>query len=38
MAIDSKRCLLRIWDMYHEQNLGRVKDKQAHEKEVGKLK
>ena len=24
--------------MYHEQNLGRVKDKQAHEKEVGKLK
>ena len=29
--------LARIWDMYHEQNLGRVKDKQAHEKEVGKL-
>ncbi|XBI41213.1 hypothetical protein VPH35_125697 [Triticum aestivum] len=23
--------------MYHEQNLGRVKDKQAHEKEVAKL-
>ncbi|VAI08761.1 unnamed protein product [Triticum turgidum subsp. durum] len=33
-----QRCLARIWDMYHEQNLGRVKDKQAHEKEVGKLK
>ncbi|KAI4983909.1 hypothetical protein ZWY2020_046616 [Hordeum vulgare] len=33
-----QRCLLRIWDMYHEQNLGRVKDKQAHEKEMGKLK
>ena len=32
-----QRCLARIWDMYHEQNLGRVKDKQAHEKEVGKL-
>ncbi|KAI5008823.1 hypothetical protein ZWY2020_009871 [Hordeum vulgare] len=33
-----QRCLLRIWDMHREQNLGRVKDKQAHEKEVGKLK
>ncbi|XBH56731.1 hypothetical protein VPH35_078484 [Triticum aestivum] len=33
-----QRCLARIWDMYHEQNLGRVKDKQAHEKEVAKLK
>ncbi|KAM3311125.1 hypothetical protein ACQJBY_031668 [Aegilops geniculata] len=33
-----QRCLARIWDMYHEQNLGRVKDKQAHEKEMGKLK
>ncbi|KAM3195181.1 hypothetical protein ACQJBY_071327 [Aegilops geniculata] len=32
-----QRCLTRIWDMYHEQNLGRVNDKQAHEKEVGKL-
>ncbi|SPT16821.1 unnamed protein product [Triticum aestivum] len=32
-----QRCLTRIWDMYHEQNL-RVKDKQAHEKEVAKLK
>ncbi|KAF7040629.1 hypothetical protein CFC21_050523 [Triticum aestivum] len=33
-----QRCLTIIWDMYHEQNLGRVKDKQAHEKEVAKLK
>ncbi|XBI85767.1 hypothetical protein VPH35_093856 [Triticum aestivum] len=32
-----QRCLTRIWDMYHEQNLGRVNDKQAHEKEVAKL-
>ncbi|KAF7020582.1 hypothetical protein CFC21_033662 [Triticum aestivum] len=22
-----QRCLTRIWDMYHEKNLGRVKDK-----------
>ncbi|KAI5017521.1 hypothetical protein ZWY2020_042409 [Hordeum vulgare] len=33
-----QRCLERIWDMYHEQNLGRVKDEEAHEKEVAKLK
>uniref|UniRef100_A0A8I7B2W1 Uncharacterized protein n=1 Tax=Hordeum vulgare subsp. vulgare TaxID=112509 RepID=A0A8I7B2W1_HORVV len=33
-----QRCLGRIWDMYEEQNLGRVKDEQAHEKEVAKLK
>ncbi|KAI4993278.1 hypothetical protein ZWY2020_007591 [Hordeum vulgare] len=33
-----QRCLARIWDMYHEQNLGRVNNKQAHEKGVGKLK
>ncbi|XBI24873.1 hypothetical protein VPH35_049899 [Triticum aestivum] len=32
-----QRCLTRIWDMYHEQNLGRVNDKQAYEKEVAKL-
>ncbi|VAI51009.1 unnamed protein product [Triticum turgidum subsp. durum] len=32
-----QRCLTRIWDMYHEQNLVRVNDKQAHEKEVAKL-
>ncbi|KAI5014796.1 hypothetical protein ZWY2020_056186 [Hordeum vulgare] len=29
-----RRCQGRIWDMYQEQNLGRVKDEQAHEKEV----
>ncbi|KAE8778693.1 hypothetical protein D1007_48383 [Hordeum vulgare] len=29
-----QRCLGRIWDMYEEQNLGRVKDEQAHEKEA----
>ncbi|KAI4980165.1 hypothetical protein ZWY2020_020650 [Hordeum vulgare] len=33
-----QRCLARIWDMYYEHNLGRVKDKQTHDKEVGKLK
>ncbi|KAE8782783.1 hypothetical protein D1007_43833 [Hordeum vulgare] len=33
-----QRCLARIWDMYHDHNLGRVKDKEAHEKEVAKLK
>ncbi|KAI4984572.1 hypothetical protein ZWY2020_017202 [Hordeum vulgare] len=33
-----QRCLGRIWDMYQEHNLGRVKDEEAHEKEVGKLK
>ncbi|KAI4985785.1 hypothetical protein ZWY2020_018415 [Hordeum vulgare] len=33
-----QRCLGRIWDMYQEQNLGRVKDEQAHEKEVANLK
>ncbi|KAI4977585.1 hypothetical protein ZWY2020_059722 [Hordeum vulgare] len=33
-----QRCLGRIRDVYQEQNLGSVKDEQAHEKEVGKLK
>ncbi|XBI87398.1 hypothetical protein VPH35_025497 [Triticum aestivum] len=33
-----QRFLARICNIYHEQNLRRVKDKQAHEKEVGKLK
>ncbi|XBH94269.1 hypothetical protein VPH35_085080 [Triticum aestivum] len=33
-----QRCLKSIWDMYHEQNLRRVKDKKAHENEVAKLK
>ncbi|KAE8789295.1 hypothetical protein D1007_36546 [Hordeum vulgare] len=33
-----QRCLGRLWDMYQEQNFGRVKDQQAHHKEVVKLK
>ncbi|KAI4985700.1 hypothetical protein ZWY2020_018330 [Hordeum vulgare] len=33
-----QRCLIKLWDMYHEQNLGRVRDNEAHEKEVAKLK
>ncbi|XP_020146767.1 uncharacterized protein [Aegilops tauschii subsp. strangulata] len=30
-----QRCLTRICDLYHEQNLGRVNHKQAHEKRGG---
>lgn len=33
-----QRCLTKLWDMYHEENLGRVQDKDAHEIEVEKLK
>uniref|UniRef100_A0A453SAA8 Zinc finger GRF-type domain-containing protein n=1 Tax=Aegilops tauschii subsp. strangulata TaxID=200361 RepID=A0A453SAA8_AEGTS len=33
-----QRCLTKLWDMYHEENLGRVQEKEAHEIEVGKLK
>ncbi|KAI5009158.1 hypothetical protein ZWY2020_010206 [Hordeum vulgare] len=33
-----QRCLASLWEMYQEQNFGRVKDQQAHEKEVVKLK
>ncbi|KAE8800629.1 hypothetical protein D1007_23872 [Hordeum vulgare] len=33
-----QRCLARLWEMYQEQNFGRVKDQQAHDKEVVKLK
>ncbi|KAI4998596.1 hypothetical protein ZWY2020_053938 [Hordeum vulgare] len=33
-----QRCLIKLWDMYHEQNLGRVQDNEAHEKDVAKLK
>ncbi|XBI83692.1 hypothetical protein VPH35_092164 [Triticum aestivum] len=32
-----QRCLTRLWDTYHQQNLGRVKDKEAHENQVAKL-
>ncbi|VAI23613.1 unnamed protein product [Triticum turgidum subsp. durum] len=33
-----QRCFTKLWDMYHEENLGRVQDKEAHEIEVEKLK
>ncbi|KAF7062649.1 hypothetical protein CFC21_069226 [Triticum aestivum] len=33
-----QRCLTKLWDMYHEENLGRVQDKEAHEIEAEKLK
>ncbi|KAM3297509.1 hypothetical protein ACQJBY_039419 [Aegilops geniculata] len=33
-----QRSLTKLWDMYHEENLGRVQDKEAHEIEVEKLK
>ncbi|KAF7020574.1 hypothetical protein CFC21_033656 [Triticum aestivum] len=33
-----QRCLTKLWDMYHEENLGRVQDTEAHEIEVEKLK
>ncbi|KAI4981461.1 hypothetical protein ZWY2020_021953 [Hordeum vulgare] len=26
-----QRCLTKLWDMYHEENLGRVEDKEAYE-------
>ncbi|KAE8783340.1 hypothetical protein D1007_43243 [Hordeum vulgare] len=29
-----QRCLGRLWEMYQEQNFGRVKDQQAHDKEA----
>ncbi|KAM3334236.1 hypothetical protein ACQJBY_028968 [Aegilops geniculata] len=30
-----QRCLTKLWDMYHEENLGRFQDKEAHEIEDG---
>nr|XP_040244072.1 uncharacterized protein LOC109762279 [Aegilops tauschii subsp. strangulata] len=33
-----QNCLSRLWDMYHEQNCGRVVDKQKYEKHLAKLK
>ncbi|KAE8821338.1 hypothetical protein D1007_00474 [Hordeum vulgare] len=33
-----QRCLTKLWDMYHQENLGRVEDKEAYEIEVTKLK
>ncbi|KAI4988795.1 hypothetical protein ZWY2020_036112 [Hordeum vulgare] len=32
-----QRCLTKMWDMYHEENLGRVQDKEAYGIEVAKL-
>ncbi|KAF7044116.1 hypothetical protein CFC21_053385 [Triticum aestivum] len=32
-----QRCLTKLWDMYHEQNLGRAQDNEAHGTEVAKL-
>ena len=33
-----KNCLIKLWEMFHEQNLGRIQDKHAYEDEVAKLK
>ncbi|XBI95954.1 hypothetical protein VPH35_032315 [Triticum aestivum] len=33
-----QRCLCKLWEMFHEQNLGRVLDKEKFEKELDKLK
>ncbi|KAF7083528.1 hypothetical protein CFC21_087309 [Triticum aestivum] len=37
-SIILQRCLIKLRDMYHEQNLGRVQDNEAHGIEVAKLK
>nr|XP_020175389.1 uncharacterized protein LOC109761003 [Aegilops tauschii subsp. strangulata] len=33
-----QRCLSKLWEMFHEQNCGRVLDKEKFEKELAKLK
>ncbi|KAI4993775.1 hypothetical protein ZWY2020_008088 [Hordeum vulgare] len=33
-----QRCLDKLWEMFHEQNCGRVLDKEKFEKELAKLK
>ncbi|XP_044428528.1 uncharacterized protein [Triticum aestivum] len=33
-----KNCLIKLWEMFHEQNLGRIQDKHAYEDDVAKLK
>jgi hypothetical protein len=33
-----KNCLIKLWEMFHEQNLGRIQDKNAYENEIAKLK
>ncbi|KAE8804234.1 hypothetical protein D1007_19808 [Hordeum vulgare] len=32
------RCLDKLWEMFHEQNYGRVLDKEKFEKKLAKLK
>ncbi|VAH27368.1 unnamed protein product [Triticum turgidum subsp. durum] len=33
-----QRCLCKLWEMFHEQNFGRVQDKKKFEKELARLK
>ena len=33
-----QRCLCKLWEMFHEQNCGRVLDKEKFEKELAKVK
>ncbi|KAE8802574.1 hypothetical protein D1007_21603 [Hordeum vulgare] len=33
-----QRCLDKLWEMFHEENCGRVLDKEKFEKELAKLK
>ena len=32
-----KNCLNKLWEIFHEQNHGRIKDKLAYEKQLAKL-
>lgn len=32
-----KKCLVKLWEMFHEQNIGRVIDKGAYDREIAKL-
>ncbi|VAH41865.1 unnamed protein product [Triticum turgidum subsp. durum] len=33
-----QRCLCKLWEMFHEQNFGRVQDKEKFEQELARLK
>ncbi|KAE8776388.1 hypothetical protein D1007_50973 [Hordeum vulgare] len=33
-----QNCLIKLWEILHEQNLGRIQDKHAYDDEVAKLK
>ncbi|XBJ10494.1 uncharacterized protein [Aegilops tauschii subsp. strangulata] len=33
-----KNCLIKLWELFHEQNLGRIQDKNAYDAELAKLK